>query len=323
MSPGQSTTLLSRVHMRRQLGALLASAACLLAPSSSEAEARPDDAISGFDGRPVEAKAEPSFPTEALPSQLNGVGIDERLGEQVPLDLQFLDEAGRSVQLGDLFEAEVPVIITLNYSDCPMLCSLELNGLVNALRQVDLNLGESYRVVTVSLDPEETPEVARQTQQRYLARYRGAPDAQGREGEPRASAGWHFLTGAPQSIAALTGSIGFNYRYDAQKHQYYHAAAFVLASPAGKLTRYLYGIEYDPRTLKLGLVEASQGKIGSSLDKLILFCSTFDPREGSYAMVAGRMIRVGSVISVSLLAGFLLLLWRREAGKKQRRELRG
>lgn len=241
------------------------------------------------------------------PAHLQGVGVTERVGAAVPLDLEFFDESGRKVRLGDFFGAAVPVIVTLNYSRCPMLCSLQLNGLVEGLRRMDLRLAESYRVITVSLDPSESPSSARQTRARYLARY----------GDEGAAEGWRFLTGSATNIRTLADALGIGYRYAPEEDQYYHAAALALASPQGTLTRYLYGIEYAPRTLELALMEASQGEIGSTVDRLILYCSAYDPKKGGYGMAAGRIMKIGGGLTAGIIGGALLLLWRRES-KRQR-----
>lgn len=245
---------------------------------------------------------------EALPKPLEGVGIDEHLDTELPLDLEFTDERGERVRLRDYFDGRVPVILTLNYSDCPMLCSLELNGLVTSMKEIDWSLGKEYRVVTVSIDPKETPDKARLTKQRYLTQY----------GRPGSEHGWSFLVGSEQNIHTLADAVGFRYRYIPEKKEYYHAAALALATPDGRIGRYLYGIEFHPRTLRLGLTESGEGKIGSAMDQLILFCSMYDSREGSYALVASRVMTIGALVTLVLLAGLLGLLWSAELRKKRR-----
>ncbi len=274
-------------------GALLGT--LLLSPAATAATAgsRPDSSET------------PGLPTESLPPHLRDIGVDEHLGAQLPFDLEFVDETGHPVRLADLFRDSVPVIITLNYSNCPMLCSLQLTGLVDSLKRIDLDLGTSYRAITVSLDPRETPDVARRTQTRYLNQY----------GHPERAGSWPFLTGTEENIRALARAVGFNYTYDPAERQYYHAASIALASPRGQLVRYLYGIEYPAATLKLSLVEASRGKIGSTLDKLVLFCSAFDPRSGGYVAVASRIVSIGSALTLIGLTALLLLFWRRESHK--------
>lgn len=245
---------------------------------------------------------------DPVPPQLQGVGVDEHLGAQIPLDLTFVNESGAPVQLTSLFADKLPVILTLNYSNCPMLCSLQLSGLTDSLKQIDFKLGEGYRVITISIDPAETPATAHRTQARYLHQY----------GHPERTAAWHFLTGSEQNIRALAGAVGFNYKYDANQKQYYHAASIAIASPRGQLMRYLYGVEYPPKTLRLGLLEASQGTIGTTVDKLILFCSAYNPKSGTYAAVASRIVTVGGLVILLVLAVFLLILWQRELRRRRR-----
>lgn len=245
---------------------------------------------------------------DALPKQLEGVGVDEHLDRPLPLDLEFRDETGKSVRLGDYFDSKLPVILTLNYSDCPMLCSLELNGLVQSLKQLDWSIGKEFRIVTVSIDPSETPDKAARTKRRYLGQY----DRPGSEG------GWHFLVGSEANVRQLADAVGFRYRYVPEKREYYHAAALALATPKGHIGRYLYGVEFHPRTVRLGLTETGEGKIGTAMDQLILFCSMYDAKEGSYALVASRVMTIGGVIAFALLASFLGVLWAAELRKRRR-----
>jgi protein SCO1 len=279
----------------RRIAALALAIACLLGHGA-------------VDAAPVPADKVPDR-QDPIPDQLAGVGVDERLDQPLPLDLRFRDETGRDVRLGDYFDAKLPVILTLNYSDCPMLCSLELNGLVEGLKQLDWTLGREYRIVTVSIDPSETPDKAARTKQRYLRQY----------GRPGTESGWHFLVGAEPQIRELADAVGFHYRYVPDKKEYYHAAALALATPSGRIGRYLYGVEYHPRTLRLALTETGEGKIGSAMDQLILYCSMFDPKEGSYALVASRVMSLGGAVAFLLLAGLLGVLWSAEL-KKRRRE---
>lgn len=257
---------------------------------------------------PAQAATAPDR-TDRTPRQLEGVGIDEHLGRNLPLSLAFRDESGDPVTLGDYFADDVPVIVTLNYSNCPMLCSLELNALVEGMKQLEWSAGEEFRILTVSLDPKESPGVASRTKQRYIKKYDRASAADG----------WHFLTGKEANIRRLADAIGFRYRYNPDKEEYYHAAAIALISPAGKIMRYLYGIEFAPETLRLGLVESSQGKIGTTVDRLILYCCAYDPKEGSYAMVANRVMTLGGVATLVVLGGLLGMLWLREVRKRHAR----
>ena len=253
---------------------------------------------------PVEAA---SAPGNRLPKRLVGVDVEERLGEALSLNLSFKDSTGQDVMLRDYFDGKLPVILTLNYSDCPMLCSLILNGLVQALTQIDLELGRDFRIVTVSINPNETSERAHKTQQSYLAKY----------GRPQSRAGWAFLTGSERNIKAVADSVGFQYNYNEARDEYAHPSAFVIAMPNGNIARYIYGIEYLPETLRLSLIEASEGKVGSTIDRVILYCFHYDETEGRYAPVAMNIMRLSGGLAVVLLGGFLALLWRADLRKKK------
>jgi protein SCO1 len=239
---------------------------------------------------------------EAAPKRLKGVDVEEHLGERVPESLAFADQNGKPVTLGELLHGGVPVILTFNYSSCPMLCSLQLNGFVEGLKKLEFTLGKEFRIVTVLLDPKETNETAHRFRSRYLSQY----------GRPGTEAGWTFLTGSDQTIHALAKAVGFSYNYNEARQEYIHPAAITLLSPDGKIARYLYGLEYQEKTLRLGLVEASEGRVGSSIDKLILFCFHYDSTEGRYSPIATRIMQVGGAISVVVLAGFLTILTRRD-----------
>lgn len=236
---------------------------------------------------------------------LRDIGIDQRLNEQVPLDLTFRDETGRSVQFGDYFGSR-PVILTLNYYECPMLCSLILEGLVSSLRVLSFDIGDQFTVVTVSFDPGETPPLAAATKAKYLQRY----------ARPGAAAGWHFLTGQEAAIERLAKAVGFRYTYDAQQDQYAHASGIVVLTPQGKIARYFYGIEYAPRDLRLGLIEAAANKIGSLADQILLFCYHYDPATGRYSTAVLNAVRVGGAATVLALGTFLVTMWRRERKMK-------
>jgi protein SCO1/2 len=247
-------------------------------------------------------------PTEPPPKQLASVEVREHLGAQVPRTLGFKDEHGRAVTLGQYFDGKHPVILTFNYSNCPMLCSLMLNGLVQGLKQLGYTPGKEFRIVTVSIDHDETPEKALKTQHRYLTEY----------GRPEASDGWHFLTGTETDVKAYAQALGFGYAYDEARKEYAHPSAMAVASPDGHIVRYLYGIEYPPSKLKLALLEAAQGKVGNPFDRLILYCFHYDATEGRYAPVAANVMRVGAAISVVLLGAFLTVLWRADLKKRRR-----
>ncbi len=238
---------------------------------------------------------------DQLPPQLRDVGIEQRLNQQAPLDLTFRDEAGRAVRLGDYF-GKRPVVLSLVYYDCPMLCTLVLNGLVRALRAVSFEPGRDFESVTVSFDPRETPALAAAKKQTYLERYRRA----GAEG------GWHFLTGGQEAVRRLTEAVGFRYTFDPQTGQFAHASAIMVLTPEGRLSRYFYGIEYSARDLRLGLVEASAGKIGSPVDQVLLYCFHYDPQTGKYGMVIMNTVRAAGLATVLALGMLLGLLFRQE-----------
>ncbi|MCA9626935.1 MAG: SCO family protein [Myxococcales bacterium] len=248
--------------------------------------------------------------TPNKPKRLNGIDVDEHLDTDLPLDLAFTDTDGKQVHLRDFFDGEHPVIVTMNYSDCPMLCSLQLTGLVKSMKQMDWTAGKEFRVVTVSLNPKEKPERSAQTKKRYTAEY----------GRAESQAGWHFLTGSEENIKALANAIGFRYGYNEARDEYVHPAALTLATPKGKIARYLYGIEYHPKTLRLGLVESSEGKIGTTVDKLILYCFHYDSGEGKYAPVAMNIMQVAGGATALLLGGVLTSLWGNELRKRRKRD---
>lgn len=246
--------------------------------------------------------------TEPTPKQLQGVDVQEHLGRQMPLSLPFRDQEGRAVNLGKYFDGRHPVLFTLNYSNCPMLCSLMLSALVKSLKSVEWGINSDFQMVTVSLDATEPLELTQRTADRYLTQY----------GRPDARPGWHFLTGPEQNIKAYADAIGFSYRYDEKRKEFAHPAAIVLASPNGTIVRYLYGIDFDPKTLRLGLVEASEGKIGTTLDRLVLYCFHYDSSEGRYAPVAKRIMEIGGAATVVLLVGFLWVLNRADSKRRRR-----
>jgi protein SCO1/2 len=260
------------------------------------------------------AVAEPVPPSARIdridptPKQLQGIDVQERLGRKLPLHQVYRDQDGNLLPLSRIFDGQHPVLLTLNYSNCPMLCSLQLTGLVKGLKEVEWGINQEYRVVTVSLDPTETADVTSRTANRYLTQY----------GRPTARAGWRFLVGSNETVRAFADAIGFSYRYDEDRKEYAHPAAIVLASPDGTIVRYLYGLEYDPKTLRLGLVEASQGKIGTTLDRLVLYCFHYDSSAGRYAPVAQKIMQLGGAVTVVLLAGFVLILHRADSKRKRR-----
>ena len=237
-----------------------------------------------------------------------GVGIDQRLNEQVPLDLQFRDETGKSVKLGQYFGGK-PVILAMVYYECPMLCTLTLNGLVRSMRALPFELGNQYAVVTVSFNPRETPALAAAKKKEYLANY----------AHPGGENGWHFLTGDEASIQQLTKAIGFHYNYDQESGQYAHAAGLVMVTPEGRIARYFYGVEFSTRDLRLALDEASANKIGSPVEAILLFCFHYNPLTGKYGLLISRVLQLAGAATVLLLGGFVtVMLWREKHGKLQR-----
>ena len=236
-----------------------------------------------------------------LPPQLRGVGIEQRLNTQVPLDLKFRDETGQTVTLGSFF-GKKPVILSLVYYQCPMLCPMALHGLLTSLQKVAWTAGKDFNVLTVSFNPSETPDVAAAKRNVYLGLYN-------RQGSER---GWHFLTGDEASIERLTQAVGFRYHYDTASGQYAHPTMIVVLTPQGKISRYLYGIEYPERDVRLALVEASNDKIGTPVDQVLLFCYHYDPTEGKYGFAVTRVIRAAGIATVLLLGGAMLIMFRRE-----------
>lgn len=245
--------------------------------------------------------------TEEVPKPLRGVDVKEHLGRMLPRDLAFRDDTGKHLTFAEVFDGKHPVILTLNYSSCPMLCSLQLNGLVAGLKDVELGLNADYRIVTVSLQPDEPVDVGTRTLNRYLTQY----------ARPEARGGWRILAGSEQNVKAFADAIGFSYHYDADRKEYAHPAAVVLASPDGKISRYLYGLEYAPKTLRLALVEASEGRVGTTIDRLILYCYHYDSSVGRYAPVAQKVMQLGGAVTVVLLGIFLTILFRADAKKKR------
>lgn len=236
------------------------------------------------------------------PSILRDVGIDQRLGESIPLDLRFRDETGRDVRIGDYFGEGKPVILSLVYYECPMLCTQVLNGLASALDIVTMDAGKEFTVLTVSFNPRETSELAAAKKKNYLERYT----------RPGAEEGWHFLTGDSASIAALTHAAGFRYSWDPEINQYAHASGITVLTPRGVIARYFFGIEYSPRDLRLSLIEASENKIGTPVDHLLLYCYQYDPVTGKYGAVALNMVRTGGVATIVCLGAFLFFSLRAE-----------
>ena len=236
------------------------------------------------------------------PPGLEGVGLDQRLNEQVPLNLTFRDEQGRAVKLGDYFHAGRPVVLNLVYFQCPMLCTEVLNGLTSALKVIRFVPGKEFEVVTVSIDPRETPQLATNKKAMYLKKL----------GNPEAAAGWHFLTGEQTQITALASAVGFRYRYDPKLDQFVHTAGIMLLTPEGRVAQYYYGVEYSAKDMRLGIVEASHNKIGSLADQVLLYCYHYDPSTGKYGATITNIVRLAGLITVIVLGGALIVLFRQE-----------
>jgi len=247
------------------------------------------------------ARAQDGGPDDQI---LARVGVDQRLNQQAPLDLAFHDEGGKPVRLGDYFGAK-PVILTLNYFECPNLCTLVLTRLTDSMRQLSFDIGDQFNVVTVSIDPREKPDLAAAKKAVYLDRY----------GKPAAAAGWHFLTGDQPAIQQLAQAVGFRYAYDARQDQYAHPAAIVLLTPQGVISRYFYDLDYAPRDLRLGLVEASANKIGSPIDQFLLRCYHYDPISGQYTPAIMELVRASFIVTVLCIGAAVLMMIRR--GRRQ------
>ncbi len=240
---------------------------------------------------------------EQSPAELRGVGIFPQFDAQIPPDLAFVDSSGQAVALAEIFDGTKPVIITMNYSNCPMLCSLQLDGLVTALERMKWTAGDQFRIVTVSIDPLETPERAQLTKQKYLKAY-------GRAGDANA---WRFLvTPHEERIRKLADTVGFGYVYSAETKEYLHAAALILCTPAGRVARYIGGVDYNPETLRLSLYEAGQGQVGSVWDEVLLFCYQYDGRSGSYSLAAVRLMQSAGLLMLIVLGAVFWRLWRKE-----------
>ena len=248
---------------------------------------------------------DPEF-NDDLPRELEGVTIIEHLDEQLPLDLEFIGDDGKPIVLRELFDGTRPVVLQMGYYRCPMLCNLVLNEAIEGLSGVeDLSAGEDFRLVSVSVNPDESYELANVKKQGYLLEYN-------RDG---ASRGFHFLVGSAENSKALADSVGFEYKLQ-ESGEYSHAAALFIITPEGKISRYLYGIEYEPRTLRFGLMEGAEGRIGSTLQRFILWCHAYDPDSGGYVLFARRIMQLGGIVTVFVLVVGVGLLWLRDRDKQ-------
>jgi protein SCO1/2 len=256
----------------------------------------------------------PAVPTERLekgPKELDNVGIDEKLGGQVPLNLDFKESDGSRVTLGQIIDARRPAILTLNYSDCPMLCSLQLDGFSEGLRELKWTVGEEFDVITVSIDPKESIEHSRLFKEKYLTQYR----------RDAAKRGWHFLTGEQTQIEALAAAVGFKYTYVPERKEYAHTAAVMVLSPEGVVSRYLYGVQYAARDLKLALVEAAEGKVGSTVDRILLYCFHYDATTGKYTAVAQNIMRLTGAMTLLILGSAMGVFWMRDERRHRAKKI--
>jgi protein SCO1 len=258
-------------------------------------------AVVSAQGNAPGVQPDPAMPSHQVPAALSKVSFEQRLNEQLPLDLQFKDESGRTVKLGEYFHRK-PVVLVFAYYECPMLCTQVLNGLESALHVLNESIGKEFDVVTVSFDPKETPVLALGKKKAYLERYK----------RPAAEQGWHFLTGDQASIEALTKAAGFHYSWDEASQQFAHASGIVVATPAGKLSRYFFGIDFSPRDVKFALIESSNERIGTLADQLLLYCFHYDPAKGNYGLVAMRVVRLGGAVTLVALFGFVFISLRRD-----------
>jgi protein SCO1/2 len=252
----------------------------------------------GTDSPPVQSAG-------VRPELLRDVALDQKLNDSIPLDLTFHDEKGRTVALRSFF-GQKPVILTLVYYQCPMLCNQVLNSLAHSLKDVPLELGKDFEVVTVSIDPAEKPVIAEAKRQLYVGLY----------ARPGVEQGWHFLTGDAPQIKALAAAVGFHYAYDATTGQFAHPSGIMVLTPDGRLARYFYGIKYPPRDLRFGLEEASAGKIGSPVDQILLYCYHYDPATGKYGILISRVLQIAGLITLLGLALMVVILLRREHGHR-------
>jgi len=261
--------------------------ACLIALTATNARA---------DETPAER------PQPAAASMIQRVGIDQKLDAQLPLDLKFRDETGKVVALGDYFGKGKPVVLAFVYYGCPSLCTMVLNGMNQSFRTISFDIGKEYEVVTVSFDHNETPELAAKKKATYIKEY----------GRPGGAEGWHFLTGELPAIQALTKAAGFRYVWDDATQQFAHGSAIMVATPDGRLSRYFYGLEYAPKDLRLGLIEASENKIGKFSDEVLLLCYRYDPMTGKYGFAIMRSLQAGGILTLLALGGYIVTRLLRE-----------
>jgi protein SCO1/2 len=251
-------------------------------------------------------------PASETPPELQGVDIVEHLNDALPRDAVFRDQDGKTVKLGDYFDGKRPTVFVFAYHTCPMLCSLVLDATVKSLNDVPWTVGDQFDVVSVSIDPKDTPETATKKRAQVIDSYARA------KGNPK---GWHFLVGEEDQIRKVTDAIGFKYHYDARQKQYAHPAAIYLLTPDGRLARYLYGIQYDPNDIRLGLLEASEGRSVSTTERILLYCYHYDPQGKHYSLVAMNVMRLGGVVTLVLMGSMFLIMWARGRRKRKQQQL--
>ena len=251
----------------------------------------------------------PGLEASATPEILKHVGIEQKIGASLPLDLEFYDETGTPVKLGSYF-GDKPVILSLVYYDCPMLCTEVLNGLNRSLAPLNFTIGDEFEVLSVSFDPRETPQLAGQKKAVYTQRYN----------RPGAKEGWHFLTGEAPAIDALTGTVGFNYVYDEDEGQFVHGSAIMIVSPKGTVSHYFFGIEYPSEDIRLALIESSEEKLGNVFDQIMLYCFNYDPEQGRYGVVIMNSMRVAGVITLLTMGSFMFIMFKRDRRRRAKQK---
>ena len=254
-----------------------------------------------------------------IPNELDGVGVKEHLGDAINLDLEFTaSDDGQKHKLREYFVAGKPTLLNLVYFDCPMLCTMVLNGVTDGLQGLNWSVGKEFNVVTISINPKDDIETAKAKRETYIEHYvqkiEGVPNDHSSE---TAHAGWHFFTASEDQVKTLANQLGFEYKYDQVQQQYAHPAVTFILTPEGKISRYLYGITYRPHDLRLALMEASQGKIGNVFDRMLMFCYHYEPSTRGYTLQVTRIMKAGGAITVALLMGYLLVFWTRQRKGKR------
>lgn len=281
--------------MRRVLLATATALAAVLCVGTTPVHAQMTGApTAGFLGSPGE-------PASVMPAALREIGFDQLIDHQLPLDARFTDDEGREIALGSLY-GKRPVLLSFVYFTCPLLCTQVLNAMTATVSNLPLEAGKDFDLVVISIDPKDTPAVAAAKKAEFVHRYK----------DPTASSGWHFLTGTEPEIRRVAAAAGFKYSWDEQTQQYAHPTGIIVSTPDGRLARYLFGLEFGPRDLKLALVDASEGKVGTLADQLLLYCYHYDPMTGRYGIYVMRVLRIAGVLTVFSIATFILVMLRKE-----------